>query len=40
MGGALIASILDRGLNLGKLEGVKTLALQPNVGRIFSAAGF
>ncbi|OKP97200.1 class I SAM-dependent methyltransferase [Paenibacillus sp. P46E] len=32
MGGALIASILDRGLNLGKLEGVKTLALQPNVG--------
>ncbi|AIQ70488.1 tRNA (adenine(22)-N(1))-methyltransferase [Paenibacillus graminis] len=32
MGGALIASILDRGLSLGKLEGVKTLALQPNVG--------
>ncbi|KWX75723.1 SAM-dependent methyltransferase [Paenibacillus riograndensis] len=32
MGGALIASILNRGLSLGKLEGVKTLALQPNVG--------
>ncbi|MBW4080120.1 class I SAM-dependent methyltransferase [Paenibacillus sp. S150] len=32
MGGALIASILDRGRSLGKLEGVRTLALQPNVG--------
>ncbi len=32
MGGALIAAILDRGQSLGLLEGVKTLALQPNVG--------
>jgi tRNA (adenine22-N1)-methyltransferase len=32
MGGALIAAILDRGRLQGKLEGVTTLALQPNVG--------
>ncbi|AIQ54221.1 tRNA (adenine(22)-N(1))-methyltransferase [Paenibacillus sp. FSL R7-0331] len=32
MGGSLIAAILERGRVLGKLEGVKTLALQPNVG--------
>ncbi|WP_342480495.1 class I SAM-dependent methyltransferase [Paenibacillus sp. FSL L8-0340] len=32
MGGALIAAILDRGKSLGKLAGVKLLALQPNVG--------
>ncbi|WNS43788.1 class I SAM-dependent methyltransferase [Paenibacillus sp. MMS20-IR301] len=32
MGGSLIAAILDRGQKLGKLSGVKTLALQPNVG--------
>jgi tRNA (adenine22-N1)-methyltransferase len=32
MGGSLIAAILDRGKSSGKLEGVKTLALQPNVG--------
>ncbi len=32
MGGSLIAAILGRGQALGKLEGVKTLALQPNVG--------
>lgn len=32
MGGALIASILNRGLLEGKLEGVRTLLLQPNVG--------
>ncbi|MHA6530331.1 tRNA (adenine(22)-N(1))-methyltransferase [Paenibacillus sp. BAC0078] len=32
MGGSLIAAILERGRSLGKLEGVKTLALQPNVG--------
>lgn len=32
MGGSLIASILERGQVLGKLEGVSVLALQPNVG--------
>ncbi|KAI7254225.1 hypothetical protein KC345_g11282, partial [Hortaea werneckii] len=32
MGGSLIAAILERGQKLGKLAGVKTLALQPNVG--------
>ena len=32
MGGSLIASILDRGLETGKLHGVTVLALQPNVG--------
>lgn len=32
MGGSLIAAILDRGQKQGKLAGVKTLALQPNVG--------
>lgn len=32
MGGSLIAAILERGRQLGKLAGVKTLALQPNVG--------
>ncbi|NQX44549.1 tRNA (adenine(22)-N(1))-methyltransferase TrmK [Paenibacillus tritici] len=32
MGGSLIAAILERGRKLGKLAGVKTLALQPNVG--------
>lgn len=32
MGGSLIAAILDRGKNSGKLKGVRTLALQPNVG--------
>lgn len=32
MGGSLIAAILDRGQSLGKLAGVKLLALQPNVG--------
>lgn len=32
MGGSLIAAILERGRQQGKLEGVKTLALQPNVG--------
>lgn len=32
MGGALIAAILERGQSLGLLDGVKTLALQPNVG--------
>lgn len=31
MGGALIAAILDRGQSHGKLQGVKILALQPNV---------
>ncbi|MFP4975624.1 tRNA (adenine(22)-N(1))-methyltransferase [Paenibacillus sp. CN-4] len=32
MGGALIASILERGRRLGRLEGVSRLLLQPNVG--------
>ncbi|OUM95960.1 MAG: SAM-dependent methyltransferase [Thermobacillus sp. ZCTH02-B1] len=32
MGGALIASILDAGEAAGKLRGVRTLVLQPNVG--------
>ncbi|MFC3745466.1 tRNA (adenine(22)-N(1))-methyltransferase [Paenibacillus sp. GCM10012306] len=32
MGGSLIAAILDRGRQQGKLEGVTTLSLQPNVG--------
>ena len=32
MGGALIASILDAGEAAGKLHGVRTLVLQPNVG--------
>ncbi|WP_379138214.1 tRNA (adenine(22)-N(1))-methyltransferase [Paenibacillus sp. sgz500958] len=32
MGGSLIASILERGKALGKLQGVSLLALQPNVG--------
>lgn len=32
MGGSLIASILERGRVLGKLQGVEVLALQPNVG--------
>ncbi|REJ20982.1 MAG: tRNA (adenine-N(1))-methyltransferase [Paenibacillaceae bacterium] len=32
MGGALIASILEAGAAAGKLEGVRTLVLQPNVG--------
>ncbi|WP_410514481.1 class I SAM-dependent methyltransferase [Paenibacillus sp. BR2-3] len=32
MGGSLIASILKRGLAMGKLQGVAVLALQPNVG--------
>lgn len=32
MGGALIASILEAGAAAGKLDGVRTLVLQPNVG--------
>ncbi|MCF2942078.1 tRNA (adenine(22)-N(1))-methyltransferase [Paenibacillus tarimensis] len=32
MGGALMAGILSEGLAAGKLEGVTTLVLQPNVG--------
>lgn len=32
MGGSLIAAILERGQSQGKLQGVKLLALQPNVG--------
>ena len=32
MGGSLIASILDKGFNAGKLSGKERLLLQPNVG--------